>query len=42
VRGESRAASETVVTTNLRRQGIRVTRVKKQSFRGGGASAKRT
>ena len=35
VRGETRAASETVVTTNLRRQGIRVTRVKKQSFRGG-------
>ncbi len=35
VRGEIRAASETVVTTNLRRQGIRVTRVKKQSFRGG-------
>ena len=25
VRGETRAASETVVTTNLRRQGIRVT-----------------
>ena len=35
VRGESRAASETVVTTNLRRQGIRVTRVKRQTFRGG-------
>src|SRR5258705_803976 len=35
VRGETRAASETVVTTNLRRQGIRVTRVKKQTFRGG-------
>ena len=35
VRGEIRAASETVVTTNLRRQGIRVTKVKKQSFRGG-------
>src|SRR6516225_9380559 len=35
VRGESRAASETVVTTNLRRQGIRLTRIKKQSFRGG-------
>jgi type IV pilus assembly protein PilC len=35
VRGEMRAASETVVTTNLRRQGIRVQRVKKQSFRGG-------
>ena len=35
VRGETRAASETVVTTNLRRQGIRVNKVKKQSFRGG-------
>ncbi len=35
VRGEMRAASETVVSTNLRRQGIRVQRVKKQSFRGG-------
>ena len=35
MRGETRAASETVVTTNLRRQGIRVTKVKKQSFRGG-------
>src|SRR5215471_6466333 len=35
VRGETRAASETVVSTNLRRQGIRVTRIKKQTFRGG-------
>jgi type IV pilus assembly protein PilC len=35
VRGEVRAASDTVVTTNLRRQGIRVLKVKKQSFRGG-------
>src|SRR4029078_3382910 len=35
VRGEMRAASETVVTTNLRRQGIRVSKVKKQTFRGG-------
>ena len=35
VRGETRAASETVVSTNLRRQGIRVTKIKKQSFRGG-------
>ncbi len=35
VRGETRAASETVVTTNLRRQGIRVTRIKRQTFRGG-------
>ena len=35
VRGETRGASETVVTTNLRRQGIRVTKIKKQAFRGG-------
>ncbi len=35
VRGEVRAASETVVTTNLRRQGIRVTKIKRQTFRGG-------
>ena len=35
LRGESKAASETVVTSNLRRQGIRVLKIKKQSFRGG-------
>jgi type IV pilus assembly protein PilC len=35
VRGEARAASETVVSTNLRRQGIRVVKIKKQAFRGG-------
>jgi type IV pilus assembly protein PilC len=35
VRGEMKAASETVVTSNLRRQGIRVTKIKRQSFRGG-------
>src|SRR5450432_1266317 len=35
VRGEMRAASETVVTTTLRRQGIRISKLKKQSFRGG-------
>ncbi len=35
MRGESRAASATVVTTNLRRQGIRVTKIKRQTFRGG-------
>ena len=35
VRGEIRAASETVVTTNLRRQGVRVTKIKRQTFRGG-------
>lgn len=36
VRGELRAATETVVRTTLRRQGILVTKVKKQSFRRGG------
>jgi type IV pilus assembly protein PilC len=35
IRGESKAASETVVTTNLRRQGIRITKIKRQTFRGG-------
>ena len=35
VRGESRAPSETVVTTNLRRQGVRIVKIKRQSFRGG-------
>ncbi len=35
VRGESKAASETVVVTNLRRQGIRIAKIKKQTFRGG-------
>ena len=35
VRGESKAASETVVTSNLRRQGIRITKLRKQTFRGG-------
>ena len=34
-RGESRGASETVVTTNLRRQGIRITKIKRQTYRGG-------
>ena len=29
VRGESKAASQTVVTTNLRRQGIRLQKIKK-------------
>ena len=42
VRGESRAASEAVVSTNLRRQGIRVTKVKKQTFRGGSRVGERT
>ena len=36
VRGETKGASETVVTTNLRRQGIRITKLKRQTFRGGG------
>ena len=35
IRGETRGVSETVVTTNLRRQGIRVNKIKRQSFRGG-------
>lgn len=35
VRGEMKAASQTVVTSNLRRQGIRVTKMKRQTFRGG-------
>ena len=35
IRGESKAASQTVVTTNLRRQGIRVTKIKRQTMRGG-------
>ena len=34
MRGELRAVSETVATTNLRRQGIRVV-IKRQTFRGG-------
>lgn len=36
VRGELRAASETVVRTTLRRQGIMVGKIKKVSFKGGG------
>src|SRR5450755_1048267 len=35
VRGEMKAASETVVTSNLRRQGIRITKRRRQTFRGG-------
>src|SRR5438552_4590851 len=35
VRGEMKGASETVVTTNLRRQGIRISKVRRQTFRGG-------
>lgn len=37
VRGEMRAASESVVRTTLRRQGIMVSKVKKQKMRGGGS-----
>ena len=36
VRGEQRATSETVVNATLRRQGILVSKVSKQSFRRGG------
>ncbi|MBS1230269.1 MAG: type secretion system protein [Proteobacteria bacterium] len=36
VRGEQRASSETVVNATLRRQGILVSKVTKQSFRSGG------
>lgn len=36
VRGELRAASETVVQSTLRRQGVVVSKVKKQTYRGGG------
>jgi type IV pilus assembly protein PilC len=35
LRGEMRAVSETVATTNLRRQGIRVLKIKRQAYRGG-------
>ena len=35
VRGETKSASETVVRSLLRRQGIRITKLKRQSFRGG-------
>jgi len=35
VRGEMKAASEIVVTSNLRRQGIRIVKLRKQTFRGG-------
>jgi type IV pilus assembly protein PilC len=35
VRGEMKGASETVVTSNLRRQGIRITKLRRQTFRGG-------
>ena len=37
VRGEMRAASEAVVSNALRRQGFKVDKIKKQSFKGGGS-----
>lgn len=37
VRGEMRAAGEAVVSNSLRRQGIRINKIKKQSFKGGGS-----
>jgi type IV pilus assembly protein PilC len=36
VRGELKAPSESVVSSSLRRQGIRITKLKRQRFRGGG------
>ena len=36
VRGEMRATSEAVVNATLRRQGVQITKVSKQSFRSGG------
>jgi type IV pilus assembly protein PilC len=36
IRGETKAASEAVVNSNLRRQGIRITKLRRQTFRGGG------
>ena len=35
VRGEVKAASEAVVSSNLRRQGIRITKLRRETFRGG-------
>jgi type IV pilus assembly protein PilC len=35
IRGELRAVSQTVASTNLRRQGIRVLKIKRQSYKGG-------
>jgi type IV pilus assembly protein PilC len=37
VRGEMRAATETIVNNSLRRQGIKASKIKKQTFRGGGS-----
>jgi type IV pilus assembly protein PilC len=35
IRGELRAVSQTVASTNLRRQGIRVLKIKRQTYKGG-------
>jgi len=37
VRGEMRAAGEAVVSNSLRRQGVKITKIKKQTFKGGGS-----
>ena len=37
VRGEMRAASEAVVSNSLRRQSVKVLKIKKQTFKGGGS-----
>ena len=41
LRGELRAVSETVATTNLRRQGVRVLKIKRQTYRGGRSISER-
>ena len=37
VRGEMRAATEAVVSNSLRRQGVKITKIKRQTFKGGGS-----
>jgi len=37
VRGEMRAASDAIVSSSLRRQGIKIVKIKKQTFKGGGS-----
>jgi type IV pilus assembly protein PilC len=41
VRGELKGASEAVVSSNLRRQGIRITKLRRETFRGGGRVTER-
>jgi type IV pilus assembly protein PilC len=41
VRGETKGASEAVVSSNLRRQGIRITKLRRETFRGGGRVTER-